>query len=215
MSKGVIYILTNPSFPEYVKIGYAANLEERLASLNRSVATPLAFRAYAIYEVDQALTDRRLHDLIDSLNPELRSVETFDGKVRKREFFRMSKEEAFRLLECIAQISGTRGRLHLVKPEGHELAEEKAAEEVRKTAMKPPFAFSIVGIKPGEEIVFKRDKRIVLTVVDDKHVKYNGEVTSLSAVAKELLKRNSDVQGPLHFTYKGEVLTKLRERLDV
>ena len=24
MSKGVVYILTNPSFPEYVKIGYAA-----------------------------------------------------------------------------------------------------------------------------------------------------------------------------------------------
>lgn len=129
-----------------MKIGYAAHLEDRLASLNRSVATPLAFRAYAIYEVDQALTDKRLHDLIDFLNPELRSVETFDGKVRKREFFRMSKEEAFRLLECIAQISGTRSRLHLVKPEGHELAEEMAAEEVRKTAMKPPFAFSMVGM---------------------------------------------------------------------
>ena len=25
--KGVIYILTNPSFPEYVKIGYADNVE--------------------------------------------------------------------------------------------------------------------------------------------------------------------------------------------
>lgn len=215
MAKGVIYILWNPSFPEYVKIGYAANLEERLASLNRSVATPLAFRSYAVYEVDQALTDKRLHDLIDSLNPELRSVETFDGKVRKREFFRMSKEDAFKLLECIAEISGTHSRLHLVRPEGHELAEERVAEEVRKTAMKPPFAFSMVGIMPGEEIVFKRDKRIVLTVVDDRHVRYKDEVTSLSAVAKELLKRNSDVQGPLHFTYKGEILTKLRERLGV
>ena len=33
---GVIYILTNPSFPEYVKIGYATNVQERLRSLNRS-----------------------------------------------------------------------------------------------------------------------------------------------------------------------------------
>ena len=37
--------------------------------------------------------------VIDSLNPDLRSVETFDGKVRKREFFRMSKEDAFKLIE--------------------------------------------------------------------------------------------------------------------
>ena len=29
-SSGVIYILTNPSFPQYVKIGYADNVESRL-----------------------------------------------------------------------------------------------------------------------------------------------------------------------------------------
>ena len=28
--KGVIYILTNPSFPDYVKIGYADDIDKRL-----------------------------------------------------------------------------------------------------------------------------------------------------------------------------------------
>ena len=34
MSSGVIYILTNPSFPQYVKIGYA----DKLASVEASLA---------------------------------------------------------------------------------------------------------------------------------------------------------------------------------
>ena len=46
---GVIYILTNPSFPDYVKIGYATNIENRLKQLNRSECIPFAFRVYATY----------------------------------------------------------------------------------------------------------------------------------------------------------------------
>ena len=44
---GVIYILTNPSFPEYVKIGYADDIDKRLQQLNRSECIPFAFRVYA------------------------------------------------------------------------------------------------------------------------------------------------------------------------
>ena len=61
MAKGVIYILTNPSFPDYVKIGYATDIEKRLKQLNRSETIPFAFRVYAIYEVDKGLTDKELH----------------------------------------------------------------------------------------------------------------------------------------------------------
>ena len=49
---GYIYIMTNPSFPEYVKIGYAKDVKQRLDELNRSSAVPFAFRIYATYEVD-------------------------------------------------------------------------------------------------------------------------------------------------------------------
>ena len=43
---GYIYVLTNTSFPEYVKIGYADNVDERVAQLNRSECTPFAFKKY-------------------------------------------------------------------------------------------------------------------------------------------------------------------------
>ena len=44
MIKGVIYILTNPSFPEYVKIGYADDIAKRLKELNRSECIFLMMR---------------------------------------------------------------------------------------------------------------------------------------------------------------------------
>ena len=43
---GYIYVLTNTSFPEYVKIGYADNVDERVAQLNRIECTPFAFKKY-------------------------------------------------------------------------------------------------------------------------------------------------------------------------
>lgn len=89
---GVIYVLTNPSFKEYVKIGYADNVESRLKQLNNSECIPFAFRIYATYEVEERLTDLKLHALIDQLNPNLRSIDNVDGKKRIREFYAMSPE---------------------------------------------------------------------------------------------------------------------------
>jgi hypothetical protein len=130
--KGVIYILTNPSFPEYVKIGYADDVNERLKTLNTSPAIPFAFRVYATYEVDHKLEDKKVHKLIDTINPALRSVETVNGKTRKREFYQMSKEQAYTLFECIAEISGTKDRLHLIKATENDIKEEQEASEIRE-----------------------------------------------------------------------------------
>lgn len=201
MAQGVIYILTNPSFPEYVKIGYAAKLEERLRQLNRSEAIPYAFRAYATYEVESNLTDVVFHDLIDRLNPDLRSIETFAGRERKREFYAMSPEDAYSLLECIAKISGTEARLKKLTPEGHETLDEEMANEIAREARRGPFRFSKYGIPVGAKIKYINDPSIEVVVVDDRHVSYKGVTTSTSALAKELLESEYQVQGTAYFTY--------------
>lgn len=130
-SQGVIYILTNPSFPDYVKIGYADDVNKRLKELNRSECIPFAFRIYAYYEVPQRLTDKKLHELIDMINPDLRAIEEFDGKRRTREFYNMTSEKAYKILQAIAQINGLEDNLHKAKPSERDLEEEETAEENR------------------------------------------------------------------------------------
>ncbi len=140
-STGVIYILTNPSFPEYVKIGYADDIKKRLKDLNRSECIPYAFRVYAVYEVYERLTDVAIHDMIDGINPNLRAIETFDGKKRVKEFYAMTADDAYTILKQIAKISGTSDRLHRLTPEGHEIADEKIASEVEDAIVYSEEAF--------------------------------------------------------------------------
>ena len=211
---GVIYILTNPSFPDYVKIGYAHNIETRLKQLNRSETIPFAFRVYAVYAVGSELTDKELHKLIDKLNPDLRTIENFDGKERVKEFYAMSAEDAYGLLECIAKISGTLDRLQRLTPEGHEILDEQIANEVRETVRRGPFRFSACNIPIGSQIEFIEDSSIKATVVDDRRIEYNGETTSVSALAQKLKGFDHAVQGTLWFTYQGEKLTDIRDRVE-
>lgn len=211
---GVIYILTNPSFPDFVKIGYAQDIEKRLKQLNRSETIPFAFRVYAVYKVESKLTDKELHKLIDNLNPDLRTIENFDGKERVKEFYAMSAEDAYGLLECIAKISGTEDRLQRLTPEGHEILDEQIANEVRETARRGPFRFSDCNIPVGSELTFIENSDIKAIVVDDRRIEYDGETTSVSALAQKLKGFDHPIQGTLWFLYKGEKLTDIRDRIE-
>lgn len=134
-NKGVIYILTNPSFPKYVKIGYSDNVHKRIEELNRSECIPFAFRLYAYYKVENRLSDKKVHELIDGLNPELRSVENINGKERKREFYAMSKEQAYNILKSIAIINGLEDNLVLVEPTKQEIEDEEEAANIENTPL--------------------------------------------------------------------------------
>ncbi len=99
-------------------------------------------------------------------------------------------------------------------PEGHEILDEQIASEVRETARRGPFRFSECNISVGGEIVFIEDETIKATVVDDRHIEYKGETTSVSALAQKLKGFEYPVQGTLWFTYQGERLADLRDRLE-
>ena len=215
--KGVIYILTNPSFPEYVKIGYADDINKRLNQLNRSECIPFAFRVYATYEVNSRLSDLKIHAIIDKLNPNLRSIDNFNGQKRIREFYAMPPEDAYAILEAIAEIHGCGDKLKLAKPSEDELVAEETAREIVEESKEraAPFRFSMCNIPMGSEIEFccrgNDNTGKVCTVVDDRHVSYEGRALSLSALASELTGK-TPVQGPSYFKYNGEWLNDIRER---
>lgn len=218
---GVIYILTNPSFPEYVKIGYADDIDRRLAELNRTECTPFAFRIYATYAVQTRLTDMKVHDMIDRINPELRSIDNINGKRRVREFYAMSAEDAYLMFEAMAEIHGTTDLLVKVMPDKKQEKEEETANEVKEIAREKTvaFSFNLVGIEPGEEVEFwytlKNNSGIKCRVVDTKHIEYNGERYSLTSFATKMVGSKHAVAGPRYFKYNGEWLNEMRNRLNV
>ena len=65
-----------------------------------------------------------------------------------------------------------------------------------------------------DELVFINDASVIVKVIDDRHIAYKGVTTSLSALAQQLLEYDYQVQGTAYFSYQGEKLTDLRERME-
>ena len=201
--------MTNPCLHDMVKIGYASDVEARRKQLS-TTALPFEYEIYATYETSGQLEDKKLHELIDTLNPKLRLA-------KNREFFAMSAEKAYRLLEAIAIISGSADKLKRVVP----MQGEGAVSSTRKRPhcqgssgrrQRPAINFQKCGIPVGAELVFIDDDSVKVTVVDTEKnkVEYNGETTSLSPLA-EKLRNVSAIQGASVFTYNGKKITDIAE----
>ena len=213
MSNGVIYILKNPSFPDFIKIGYADNIETRLQQLNNSECTPFAFRVYATYEVDSRLSDLKIHAIIDKLNPNLRSIDNYNGKKRIREFYAMPAEDAYLILEAIAEIHNRTDKLCKWELSPDEIRAEEVAEEVvmERRERGSNFRFDECNIPIGAVLVHIDDPSITCTVADDRRILYNGELMYITPFAKMISGKEYITKGPKylveHFKY-GEVLLK-------
>ena len=189
MAKGYIYIMTNPALKEMVKIGYATDVEVRRQQLS-TTALPYEYEVYATYETSGNLEDKKLHKLIDNLNPDLRVS-------KNREFFVLDPEAAYELLESIAIISGTTDKLKKVK------VQEGKKQHLRR----PPVNFEKCGIPQGAKLVFAEDESVVVTVVSDRKVQYKDEITSLSAVSDSI--KGYPTAGPSYFKYKGKYVSDI------
>ena len=88
----------------------------------------------------------------------------------------------------------------------------KGLEKVKQLHIKvkrPPIDFAKCGIPKGAELIYTENSNIKVTVVNNHKVKYQDELTSLSAIVKQL--KGYNVAGPSYFTYNGKIITEIAD----
>lgn len=195
----IIYILTNESMPGYVKIGRTKDLRRRLKDLY-GTPVPLPFECHYACEVENA---QETEDWL------FRIFKTW--RVSKdREFFRISPEGAVEALKVKAIRDVTPKQIYVESKEDR-VALEKAKERRGR------FNFELAKIPLGAEIYFSRDENKKAKVIDlhsAKSIEYNGEMTSLSTSAQEILGVTYGVAGTDYWMYDDETLDERRRRIE-
>ena len=218
MAKGIVYILTNPSLDGWVKIGMSTrnNIDDRLAELNRPANIPLSYRAYATYEVERPQeVEKHIHNLFDIIDENLHAREALSsGRIREREFFRISPERAFAVFKVVSQLRKDENCLKLIEPNAEQIEEEQLAEQ---TVRRPSFKFSMIQMPVGTELKFVYDESCICKTLDaNNKIEYECSDYTLSGLARKLLiekqgwSDDASVAGPRYFTYQGNTLADLR-----
>lgn len=89
-----------------------------------------------------------------------------------------------------------------------------AKPDKRKSPV-PPFKFSMIGLKPGDKVIFDA-LNLEVSVASENTVSYNNKEYKLTTFCKEFLPENmrtktNTYRGSDFFSYKGKKLTKIRE----
>ena len=220
MERGYVYIMTNPCLDGWVKIGMTTkSIESRLKELNRPTNIPLSFRCYASYKVDDPQeVEKTIHNLIDRLNSSLHAREFLnDGRIRKREFFKISPETAYGVFEDIAKLRNDKSNLILYPPTQYE-ADEESSNNVSTTSLNT--TFKMLHIKTNSTIYFVFDESITATVADEKNkIICNGKIGTVSGIAKDILIKNfqwatnTNVNGWRYFKINGISLYDKRKQI--
>lgn len=191
----IVYVLTNPVFENFVKVGRTINLEQRLRQLDNT-SVPLPFRCVFAVEVeDDVKVERLLH------------LAFADHRTRStREFFEIDPQRVISALKLTGGKDVT-PRGDIAEDEEGIRAIEDAARRRRKT-----YKFSDAGIYAGDVLTYVNDDQISVQVIGEKKVLFEGKETSLSQSALVLLQRDGytwqTVNGWRYWMIDGETVAE-------
>ena len=163
-----------------------------------STGVPLPFEcAYAARVADEGTVERAFHLAFGPyrVNP-------------KREFFSIEPEQAIALLRLM-EIEDVTPQ---VQQEADSVdADAKSSAERLKRARRPVMNYQEIGLPVGATLIYQ-DGNTTCTVVDGRHVTFNGEQRFLSAITAELMGiPGQPIHGGRYWSYEGRNLLDLYE----
>lgn len=198
MSKGVVYVLVNEAFDNFVKIGKTINLEQRLKQLDNT-SVPLPFRCvYAIEVSDMDQIEKLAHAAFA------------DHRVRSnREFFEINQQRVISALQMTGGIE--------VTPKGDIAADDDGLKALDSRKPKRRAKLSDAKLNLGDVLSFTRDESIQAIVINEKQVEFRGKETSVSGAAlivlQELGYTWSTVNGWGYWLFDGETIAERLNRI--
>lgn len=197
---GVVYVLVNPAFEHFVKVGKTINLEQRLRQLDNT-SVPLPFRCVFAVEVeDETKVERLVHQAFA------------DVRVRTtREFFEI---DAQRVISALKLTSGAD-----VTPKSDVAEDEEGVAALEKAeGRRKPVGLFDISLKAGDVLTFASDDTLIANVVSNKKIGFEQNEESVSGSALKILQRQgyewNNVNGWQYWQYEGETLSERRKRLE-
>ena len=197
--KGIIYIMTT-AVSGLIKIGKTGskNYQQRMRNLEANgyynVAGLKKFFAMELEDYDDK--ESLLHDIFNK------------HQVGESELFALDQELIRQLLLSF------KGKI--IYPEN--IDQEKEFDQVSKVRKQSNlFSFYRKGLKNGDEIIFKDDENIIVKVVGEREVEYEGQVWKLSPLTYKLYEQRGELNnsgayaGANYFKYKGKKLKDLSD----
>lgn len=195
----IVYVLTNPSMPDIVKIGKTDrdSVDARLRELY-TTGVPVPFECFYACKVDATLdVESNLHRAFapSRINPQ-------------REFFEIEPEQAKAILGMLALEDMTPQVAEELEAQGNEV-DRASAKRLQKNR-RPPMNYVDMGIPVGSVLTWK-DGGYEVTVVSERKVLYNGTELSLTRITSDILERGYDVQPGQYWLFDGKSLADIYE----
>jgi hypothetical protein len=189
--QGIVYILTNPSIPNMIKIGMTTHedVKMRMAQIY-TTGVPLPFECvYAAKVANHDKVEKALHIAFgpDRVNP-------------KREFFEIEPSQAIAIIKLM-EIEDVTPKVAQEKEQVDEI--DREAGEAYAKKKRPNLNFSEMGIPVGSELVSVANGEVI-TVAGDRAVNFRGEETSLTNATRIILGNGYHVAPGPYWTYNGK-----------